>query len=112
MKRIWAAIVLLVLVISGCLYNSYAVSRTIARISAPLTQAIHCDDPAQAQGYLAAAQAQYTKRESYLCAVMNRQLLDPVRAGFARSQTAAQRGDTAEMQESLAELQQAVSALR
>lgn len=112
MKRIWAAIVLLILIISGCLYNSYAVSHTIARISAPLAQAMHCDDPAQAQAYLTAAQAQYTKRESYLCAVMNRQLLDPVRAGFARSQTAAQRGNTAEMQESLAELQQAVSALR
>lgn len=112
MKRIWAAVVLLVLVISGCLYNSYAVSRTIARISAPLTQAIHCDDPAQAQSYLTAAQAQYTKRESYLCAVMNRQLLDPVRVGFARSQTAALHGDMAEMQVSLAELQQAVSALR
>jgi len=112
MKRIWAAVVLLVLVISGCLYNSYAVSRTIARISAPLTQAIHCDDPAQAQAYLTVAQTQYNRRESYLCAVMNRQLLDPVRAGFARSQTAARRGDTAEMQVSLAELQQAVSALR
>lgn len=112
MKRIWAAIVLLVLVISGCLYNGYAVPRTIARISAPLTQAMHCGDPAQAQAYLAAAQAQYTKRESYLCAVMNRQLLDSVRVGFARSQTAAQRGNTAEMQISLAELQQAVAALR
>lgn len=112
MKRIWAAVVLLVLVISGCLYNSHAVSRTIARISAPLTQAIHCDDPAQAQAYLTVAQTQYNRRESYLCAVMNRQLLNPVRAGFARSQTAARRGDTAEMQVSLAELQQAVSALQ
>lgn len=112
MKRIWAAVVLLVLVISGCLYNSYAVSRTIARISAPLTQAMHCNDPAQAQAYLTVAQTQYNRRESYLCAVMNRQLLDPIRAGFARSQTAALHGDMAEMQVSLAELQQAVSALR
>lgn len=112
MKRIWTAAVLLILVLSGCLYNRYAVSRAIALVSAPLTQAVRCDDLTQAQGYLAAAQAQYSRQERYLCAVMNRQLLDPVRAGLARSQAAAQRGDAAEMQVSLAELQQAVAALR
>lgn len=112
MKRIWTAAVLLILVLSGCLYNRYAVSRAIALVSAPLTQAVRCDDLTQAQGYLAAAQAQYSKQEPYLSAVMHRQLLDTVRVGFARSQAAVQLGDATEIHVSLAELQQAVSALR
>lgn len=45
-------------------------------------------------------------------AVMNRQRLDTVRAGFARSQAAARLGDAAQLQLSLAELREAVLALR
>ena len=45
MKRVWTAAVLLALVITGCLYNNCAVSRTAARISAPLTQAMCCASP-------------------------------------------------------------------
>ena len=55
MKRVWTAAVLLALVITGRLYNSCAVSRTAARISAPLTQAMCCDSPARAQVHLTAA---------------------------------------------------------
>lgn len=112
MKRVWTAAVLLILVVLVCLYNSYTVSRTISRISAPLTQAMRCDDPAQAQIYLTTAQAYYDRRERYLSAVMHRQLLDTVRVDFARSQSAVRLGDETEIQVSLAELQQAVSALR
>ena len=112
MKRVWTAAVLLALVITGCLYNSYAVSRTAARISAPLTQAMCCDSPTRAQAHLTAAQAQYDRQERYLRAVMNRQRLDTVRAGFARSQAAARLGDAAQLQLSLAELREAVLALR
>ena len=54
MKRAWTAAVLLALVITGCLYNSCAVSRTAARISAPLTQAMCCASPARAQAHLTA----------------------------------------------------------
>ena len=43
---------------------------------------------------------------------MNRQRLDTVRAGFARSQAAARLGDAAQLQLSLAELREAVLALR
>ena len=63
MKRVWTAAVLLALVITGCLYNNYAVSRTAARVSAPLTQAMCCASPARAQAYLTAAHAQYDRRE-------------------------------------------------
>ena len=112
MKRVWTATVLLALVITGCLYNSCAVSRTAARISAPLTQAMCCDSPARAQAHLTAAQAQYDRQERYLRAVMNRQRLDTVRAGFARSQAAARRGDAAQQQESRAGLGVAVGARR
>ena len=101
MKRVWTAAVLLALVITGCLYNSCAVSRTAVRISAPLTQAMCCDSPARAQAHLTAAQAQYDRQE-----------LDTVRAGFARSQAAARLGDAAQLQLSLAELREAVLALR
>ena len=52
------------------------------------------------------------RHERYLRAVMNRQRLDTVRAGFARSQAAARLGDAAQMQLSLAELREAVLALR
>ena len=92
MKRVWTAAVLLTLVITGCLYNSCAVSRTAARISAPLTQAMCCASPARAQAHLTAAQAQYDRQERYLRAVMN--------------------GDAAQLQLSLAELREAVLALR
>ena len=107
MKRVWTAAVLLALVITGCLYNSCAVSRTAARISAPLTQAMCCASPARAQAHLTAAQAQYDRQERYLRAVMNRQRLDTVRA-----QAAARLGDAAQLQLSLAELREAVLALR
>ena len=59
MKRVWTAAVLLALVITGCLYNNCAVSRTAARISAPLTQAMCCASPARAQAHLTAAPAHH-----------------------------------------------------
>ena len=112
MRCVWTAAGLLALVITGCLSNSYAVSRAAGRISAPLKQAMCCASPARAQAHLTAAQAQYDRQERYLRAVMNRQRLDTVRAGFARSQAAARLGDAAQLQLSLAELREAVLALR
>ena len=63
MKRVWTAAVLLALVITGCLYNSCAVSRTAARISAPLTQAMCCASPARAEAHLTSAEARSDRQE-------------------------------------------------
>lgn len=114
MKRFWTAIVLLVCVLAGGLYNLYAVSRTVNHLSATFTQAEYAaqsDDLTAAGQLTAQAQSDYKRCEPYLSAVISEKLLDEVRLGFARTAAGAQTGDSAQFLLELAGLRQAVDDL-
>lgn len=114
MKRFWTAVILLICIMAGCMYNFHLVSQTVSRISVPLTQAaqaVQSDDLANAGRLTAQAQQIYQQREAYLSAVINEKLLDEVRLDFARTAEGIRAGDTAQCAVELAGLRQAVDDL-
>ena len=114
MKRFWAAVVLLVSVAAGGLYNLSSVSSTVHDISATLTQAQNAAQQEQlstAAQLTAQAHDDYQQHDAYLSAVIGEKLLDEVRLGFARTQAGVQAGDCTQLALELAGLRQAVDDL-
>ncbi len=114
MKRLYAAIVLLVCTAAVCLYSLHAVSETVSDLSEPLAhaaEAAHDGDMARAGQLTAQAQREYLQRERCLSAFLNEKLLDEVRLGFARTAEGARLGDDAQFLLELAGLRQAVDDL-
>lgn len=114
MKRLWTALVLLVLVVAGGAYNLRAVSRTVDSIVIPLEQATaaaQADDLTSAGRLTAQAQQAYLEQEDYLSAVLSEKLLDEVRLGFARAVEGVCAGDNVQLAMELAGLRQAVEDL-
>lgn len=114
MKRLWTALVLLILVIAGGAYNLRAVSRTVDSIVIPLEQATaaaQANDLVSAGQLTAQAQQAYLEREDYLSAVLSEKLLDEVRLGFARAVEGVRAGDNVQLAMELAGLRQAAEDL-
>lgn len=114
MKRLWTALVLLVLVVAGGAYNLRAVSRTVDSIVIPLEQATaaaQADDLTSAGRLTAQAQQAYLEQEDYLSAVLSEKLLDEVRLGFARAVEGVRAGDNVQLAMELAGLRQAAEDL-
>ena len=114
MKRLWAAVILLLCVIAGGWYNLCAVSGTVDRISTSLVQAtdaVEQDNLSEAGRLLEQAHTLYLKQESYLSAVVSEKLLDEVRLGFARSKQSLRNGKPEDQATELVELRQAVDDL-
>lgn len=114
MKRLWTALVLLILVIAGGAYNLRAVSRTVDSIVIPLEQATaaaQANDLMSAGRLTAQAQQAYLEREDYLSAVLSEKLLDEVRLGFARAVEGVRAGDNVQLAMELAGLRQAAEDL-
>lgn len=114
MKRLWTALVLLVLVIAGGAYNLRAVSHTVDSIVIPLEQATaaaQANDLTSAGRLTAQAQQAYLEQEDYLSAVLSEKLLDEVRLGFARAVEGVRAGDNVQLAMELAGLRQAAEDL-
>ena len=114
MKRLWAAVILLLCVIAGGWYNLCAISGTVEQISSSLvlaTAAVEQDNLPEASRLLVQAHTLYLDRESYLSAVVSEKLLDEVRLGFARSKQSLRNGKPEDQATELAELRQAVDDL-
>ena len=114
MKRLWTALILLVLVMAGGAYNLYAVSHTVDSITVPLVQATaaaQMDDLISAGRLTAQAQQIYQSQENYLSAILSEKLLDEVRLGFARATEGVRAGDNIQLAMELAGLRQAVEDL-
>lgn len=114
MKRLWTAIVFIIIVSLGGLYNLYVVSHTVNDIAVPLEQAAIAaqQNDLQSAGRLTAqAHQYYLNKEGYLSAVVSEKLLDEVRLGFARTSEGVKAGDNAQLIVELAGLRQAVDDL-
>lgn len=114
MKRLWTALILLILVMVGGVYNLYAVSHTVDSITVPLEQATaaaQMDDLTSAGHLTAQAQQIYQSQENYLSAILSEKLLDEVRLGFARATEGVRAGDNIQLAMELAGLRQAVEDL-
>ena len=114
MKRLWAAVLLLVCVIAGGWYNLCAISDTVDQISDSLVQAtdaVEQDNLPKASRLLEQAHVLYLDKEPYLSAVVSERLLDEVRLGFARSKQSLRKGKPEDQATELAELRQAVDDL-
>ena len=113
MKRLYAALLLLVLLFGGSLFARYTVTHTVAEIDPILLQAQRCvsDDLSHAAALAVQAQTRYHNRAPYLSVFVSQTVLREIRAAFTDVHTAAVLSDPTEFYAALASLRQRITEL-